>query len=136
MVAASSPCPTFLCLIFSIQLNDLFAWCIISYFGSFLLPEIFFSWMNPLMKLGYQRPLTEKDVWKLDAWDTTETLNTTYVLVFPFICWFHVLQFSLSKVVFIFFSPLICRFQRCWLEESRRPKPRLLRALNHCLGGR
>ncbi|EXC25626.1 ABC transporter C family member 1 [Morus notabilis] len=69
-----------------------------------IVSKIFFSWMNPLMKLGYQRPLTEKDVWKLDAWDTTETLNTT--------------------------------FQRCWLEESRKPKPRLLRALNHSLGGR
>lgn len=36
--------------------------------------KILFSWMNPLMKLGYRRPLTEKDVWKLDTWDQTETL--------------------------------------------------------------
>lgn len=66
--------------------------------------KILFSWMNPLMELGYKRPLTEKDVWKLDDWDRTETLNAT--------------------------------FQRCWLEESRKPKPWLLRALNSSLGGR
>lgn len=36
---------------------------------------VIFSWMNPLMQQGYKRPLTEKDVWKLDVWDRTETLN-------------------------------------------------------------
>ncbi|XP_060675528.1 ABC transporter C family member 2-like isoform X1 [Ziziphus jujuba] len=66
--------------------------------------KIFFSWMNPIMKLGYQRPVTEKDVWKLDDWDRTETLNA--------------------------------KFQRCWIEESRKPKPWLLRALNNSLGAR
>jgi ABC-type multidrug transport system fused ATPase/permease subunit len=66
--------------------------------------KITFSWINPLMRLGYNRPLTEKDVWKLDTWDQTETLNES--------------------------------FQRCWAEESRKPKPWLLRALNRSLGGR
>ncbi|XVF00518.1 hypothetical protein REPUB_Repub04eG0007900 [Reevesia pubescens] len=66
--------------------------------------KIFFSWMSPLMKQGYRRPITEKDVWKLDTWDQTETLNN--------------------------------KFQKCWAEESRRPKPWLLRALNSSLGGR
>ncbi|KAK6283230.1 hypothetical protein POUND7_017055 [Theobroma cacao] len=66
--------------------------------------KIFFSWMSPLMKQGYKRPITEKDVWKLDTWDRTETLNN--------------------------------KFQKCWAEESRRPKPWLLRALNSSLGGR
>ncbi|CAL5411680.1 unnamed protein product [Camellia sinensis] len=37
-----------------------------------------FAWMNPLMHLGFQRPLTEKDVWKLDTWDRTETLNSKF----------------------------------------------------------
>ncbi|KAL7243212.1 hypothetical protein ACSBR1_015596 [Camellia fascicularis] len=37
-----------------------------------------FAWMNPLMHLGFKRPLTEKDVWKLDAWDRTETLNSKF----------------------------------------------------------
>ncbi|KAL8091087.1 hypothetical protein AgCh_040262 [Apium graveolens] len=69
-----------------------------------LLSNIIFSWMNPLMQLGYKRPLTEKDIWRLDTWDQTETLNN--------------------------------KFQRCWAEESRRPKPWLLRALNSSLGGR
>ncbi|CAA7062353.1 unnamed protein product [Microthlaspi erraticum] len=35
---------------------------------------IYFSWITPLMQLGYRKPLTEKDVWKLDKWDQTETL--------------------------------------------------------------
>ncbi|XP_050287870.1 ABC transporter C family member 2-like isoform X2 [Quercus robur] len=66
--------------------------------------KIFFSWMNPIMKLGYKRPLTEKDVWKLDYWERTETLHN--------------------------------KFQKCWAEESQKPKPWLLRALNYSLGGR
>ncbi|KAI4303677.1 hypothetical protein MLD38_039277 [Melastoma candidum] len=36
--------------------------------------KIYFGWMTPLMELGYKRPITEKDVWKLDTWDQTETL--------------------------------------------------------------
>ncbi|KAG5515913.1 hypothetical protein RHGRI_036827 [Rhododendron griersonianum] len=66
--------------------------------------KITFGWMNPLMQLGAKRPLTEKDVWKLDTWDRTETLNS--------------------------------KFQQCWAEESRRPKPWLLRALHRSLGRR
>ncbi|KAJ4837826.1 Multidrug resistance-associated protein 1 [Turnera subulata] len=54
--------------------------------GEYICPErhvniissIIFGWMNPLMKLGYKRPLTEKDVWKLDSWDRTETLNNRF----------------------------------------------------------
>ena len=26
------------------------------------------------MQKGFQKPLTEKDVWKLDTWDLTDTL--------------------------------------------------------------
>ncbi|KAL3628483.1 Multidrug resistance-associated protein 1 [Castilleja foliolosa] len=40
--------------------------------------KIIFSWMNPIMELGYKRPLMEKDVWKLDIWDRTETLNVSF----------------------------------------------------------
>nr|XP_034896795.1 ABC transporter C family member 2-like isoform X2 [Populus alba] len=69
-----------------------------------IISKIVFGWMSPLMKLGYRRPITEKDVWKLDTWDRTETLND--------------------------------RFQKCWAEELRKPKPWLLRALNSSLGGR
>ncbi|ESQ33830.1 hypothetical protein EUTSA_v10006558mg [Eutrema salsugineum] len=65
---------------------------------------IFFDWITPLMKLGYRKPITEKDVWQLDKWDETETLIKT--------------------------------FKRCWIEECRRSKPWLLRALNNSLGGR
>lgn len=80
--------------------------------GEYICPErhvnifskIFFGWMTPLMQQGYKRPITEKDVWKLDTWDQTETLYSS--------------------------------FQKCWLVESQRPKPWLLRALNNSLGGR
>nr|XP_043620654.1 ABC transporter C family member 2-like [Erigeron canadensis] len=43
-----------------------------------IISSIFFSWMDPLMHLGYKRPLTEKDIWKLDDWDKTETLNSKF----------------------------------------------------------
>lgn len=43
-----------------------------------IISNIFFGWMNPLMTLGYKRPLTEKDIWKLDTWDQTETLNSRF----------------------------------------------------------
>lgn len=69
-----------------------------------LFSKIFFTWMTPLMQLGYKRPITEKDVWKLDTWDDTETLYS--------------------------------KFQKCWLRESQKPKPWLLRALTFSLGGR
>ncbi|POO04131.1 hypothetical protein TorRG33x02_004350 [Trema orientale] len=66
--------------------------------------RIYFGWMTPLMQKGYRKPITEKDIWKLDTWDQTETL--------------------------------IKKFQGCWVEESKRSKPWLLRALNRSLGGR
>ncbi|KAJ9565724.1 hypothetical protein OSB04_001690 [Centaurea solstitialis] len=69
-----------------------------------IISNIFFGWMDPLMHLGYKRPLTEKDIWKLDTWDRTETLNS--------------------------------RFEKCWEEELRKPKPWLVRALHRSLGGR
>ncbi|KAK1281545.1 ABC transporter C family member 2 [Acorus calamus] len=69
-----------------------------------VISKIIFSWMTPLMQQGFKRPITEKDVWKLDSWDETETLNSS--------------------------------FQKCWLEETRKPKPWLLRALHKSLGGR
>uniref|UniRef100_A0A1D1Z5A5 ABC-type xenobiotic transporter n=2 Tax=Anthurium amnicola TaxID=1678845 RepID=A0A1D1Z5A5_9ARAE len=69
-----------------------------------IVSKIYFSWMTPLMEKGYRKPITEKDIWKLDTWDTTETLHRN--------------------------------FQKCWHEESRKPKPWLLRALNRSLGGR
>ncbi|KAL0305440.1 UNVERIFIED_CONTAM: ABC transporter C family member 2 [Sesamum radiatum] len=31
-----------------------------------------------IFSTGYRRPLTEKDVWKLDTWDRTETLNDSF----------------------------------------------------------
>ncbi|XP_048141042.1 ABC transporter C family member 12-like isoform X2 [Rhodamnia argentea] len=36
--------------------------------------RISFGWVTPLMQQGYKRPITEKDVWKLDYWDQTEML--------------------------------------------------------------
>ncbi|KAL0442459.1 UNVERIFIED_CONTAM: ABC transporter C family member 2 [Sesamum latifolium] len=40
--------------------------------------RIYFDWMTPLMQLGYRKPITEKDVWKLDSWDQTETLSRKF----------------------------------------------------------
>ncbi|KAG6581465.1 ABC transporter C family member 12, partial [Cucurbita argyrosperma subsp. sororia] len=36
--------------------------------------RIYFGWMTPLMKQGYRKPIAEKDVWRLDVSDRTETL--------------------------------------------------------------
>lgn len=69
-----------------------------------ILSRTSFGWMTPLLQLGYKKPITEKDVWKLDTWDQTEIL--------------------------------IEKFHRCWIEESQRSKPWLLRALNNSFGGR
>jgi hypothetical protein len=38
------------------------------------LAGILFSWMTPLMKLGYKRPIMNMDVWQLDDWDQTDVL--------------------------------------------------------------
>ncbi|KAL0556634.1 hypothetical protein IC582_005148 [Cucumis melo] len=43
-----------------------------------LFSKITFAWMDHIMKLGYKRPLTEKDFWKLDMWDRTETLYDNF----------------------------------------------------------
>ncbi|CAK9142859.1 unnamed protein product [Ilex paraguariensis] len=40
--------------------------------------RIYFGWMTPLMQQGYKKPITEKDVWKLDTWDQSETLNRKF----------------------------------------------------------
>ncbi|XP_057833257.2 ABC transporter C family member 2 [Cryptomeria japonica] len=40
--------------------------------------RIFFSWMTPLMREGYKRPVSDKDIWQLDTWDQTETLYNNF----------------------------------------------------------
>lgn len=49
--------------------------------------RIFFSWMTPLMQQGFKRPITDKDIWKLDSWDETETLYNRFQK-----CWNNELQ--------------------------------------------
>ncbi|KAB2051303.1 hypothetical protein ES319_A12G046600v1 [Gossypium barbadense] len=39
-----------------------------------IISRIFFRWITPLMQQGYKRPITERDVWKLDTWDQTKIL--------------------------------------------------------------
>ncbi|XP_057763901.1 ABC transporter C family member 12-like [Salvia miltiorrhiza] len=46
--------------------------------GANFFSAIYFDWMTPLMQQGYKRPITEKDVWKLDSWDQTETLSRKF----------------------------------------------------------
>ncbi|XP_049399177.1 ABC transporter C family member 12-like isoform X3 [Solanum stenotomum] len=43
-----------------------------------ILSRISFGWITPLLRQGYSRPITEKDVWKLDSWDKTETLSARF----------------------------------------------------------
>ncbi|CAI0410662.1 unnamed protein product [Linum tenue] len=43
---------------------------------------MYFGWMTPLMRQGFKKPINEKDVWKLDAWDQTETLIIKFLK-----CW-------------------------------------------------
>ncbi|XP_044496374.1 ABC transporter C family member 12-like isoform X2 [Mangifera indica] len=43
-----------------------------------ILSRIYFGWMTPLMQLGYKKPITENDVWKLDTWDRTEILTEKF----------------------------------------------------------
>ncbi|MCO5609267.1 hypothetical protein L7F22_063491 [Adiantum nelumboides] len=39
---------------------------------------ILFSWMTPLMKRGYERPLVDSDIWQLDEWDQTDVLYNDF----------------------------------------------------------
>ncbi|KAL2337305.1 hypothetical protein Fmac_011751 [Flemingia macrophylla] len=48
--------------------------------------RICFRWIIPLMKQGYRKPITEKDVWKLDNWDRTETLTEKFAIFLPACC--------------------------------------------------
>ncbi|XP_055802160.1 ABC transporter C family member 12-like isoform X4 [Solanum dulcamara] len=43
-----------------------------------ILSRISFGWITPLLRRGLNRPITEKDVWKLDSWDKTETLSARF----------------------------------------------------------
>ncbi|GKA84558.1 ABC transporter C family member 2 isoform X1, partial [Tanacetum coccineum] len=110
-----------------------------------IISSIFFSWMDPLMFLGYKRPLTEKDIWKLDDWDTTETLNSRHVIVSAYIFIFlSNMIYEIGNVNYSYALHLssiritssLFRFQMYWQEEVRKPKPWLLRALHRSLGGR
>ena len=90
------------------------------------------------MQQGYRKPLTEKDVWKLDTWDQTETLNRRLKLCFfysSFFCMKSYLLMLLNRYNIVLTSSGF-RFQVCWAEESQRSKPSLLRALNRALGER
>ena len=69
------------------------------------------------MKLGYNRLLTEKDVWKLDNWDRTETLNNMYVEFPDFFC-----IYALHRLLL-------------WDKNSQVEQNRLITLLN-CLGSR
>ncbi|XP_059280884.1 ABC transporter C family member 12-like isoform X2 [Lycium ferocissimum] len=43
-----------------------------------ILSRISFGWITPLLQRGYNRPITVKDVWKLDSWDQTEILSARF----------------------------------------------------------
>ncbi|CAL0302522.1 unnamed protein product [Lupinus luteus] len=54
-----------------------------------LFSRITFGWITPLMTQGYRKPITEKDVWKLDKLDEAETLTEKFQR-----CWMLELQSS------------------------------------------
>ncbi|XP_027190692.1 ABC transporter C family member 12-like [Cicer arietinum] len=58
------------------------------------LSRLSFGWITPLMKQGYRKPITEKDVWKLDKWDQTETLNEKFQW-----CWMSEFQSSNPRLL-------------------------------------
>ncbi|KAI5055599.1 hypothetical protein GOP47_0029120 [Adiantum capillus-veneris] len=43
-----------------------------------LFSRLFFTWMTPLMKHGFEKPVVEADIWQLDKWDQTEELYETF----------------------------------------------------------
>ncbi|KAL0552183.1 hypothetical protein IC582_011287 [Cucumis melo] len=67
--------------------------------------EMTFAWMNHIIKIGYKRPLTEKDVWKLDTWDQTETLFNWF--------WFGGLWKTGSDVSQFVGPVLLCKLLEC-----------------------
>jgi len=50
------------------------------------------------MKQGYRKPITEKDVWKLDKWDQTETLNEKYTFSF------HTVKFFIKSYILYIYN--------------------------------
>nr|XP_027190431.1 ABC transporter C family member 12-like isoform X3 [Cicer arietinum] len=70
-----------------------------------LLSRLSFGWITPLMKQGYRKPITEKDVWKLDKWDQTETLNEKFQK-----CWMSEFQSSNPWLLRAFNNSLGKRF--------------------------
>jgi ABC-type multidrug transport system fused ATPase/permease subunit len=45
---------------------------------SSIISFLLFEWMTPLMRLGYKRPIGDKDIWQLDNWDKTEILYSNF----------------------------------------------------------
>eukprot|EP00271_Cylindrocystis_brebissonii_P007833 TRINITY_DN2165_c0_g1_i1.p1 TRINITY_DN2165_c0_g1~~TRINITY_DN2165_c0_g1_i1.p1 ORF type:complete len:1709 (-),score=349.89 TRINITY_DN2165_c0_g1_i1:1265-6391(-) len=43
-----------------------------------ILSRITFQWMNPVMRLGHQRPLQDEDVWQLDPVDKSSTVSVKF----------------------------------------------------------
>ncbi|KAG6543930.1 hypothetical protein Mapa_014771 [Marchantia paleacea] len=40
--------------------------------------QLLFTWMTPVMKQGFIKPITDRDVWQLDDWDQTENLYAEF----------------------------------------------------------
>jgi hypothetical protein len=60
--------------------NNIYTWLFFYPCYPITLLGIFFAWMTPLMQQGYKRPITDKDIWKLDNWDGTETLHNLRII--------------------------------------------------------
>lgn len=43
-----------------------------------IITRLLFSWMTPLMEVGYKRPIGDQDIWQLAESDKTEPLYTNF----------------------------------------------------------
>jgi len=82
LVFLTTICSVFFVVFLFMQLNSLYPCEFITNMFSASCVGICFGWITPLMKQGYRKPVTEKDVWKLDKWDETETLAEKFVFCF------------------------------------------------------
>lgn len=71
--------------------------------------------MTPLMQQGFKRPITDKDIWKLDSWDETETLYNQYVLQ-PFLLkWETLVYADLNLIIF----PQVPKMLEQWASKTK-----------------
>ncbi|TFY67781.1 hypothetical protein EVJ58_g1400 [Rhodofomes roseus] len=112
-----------------------------------------YSWINPLMMLGYQRTLQATDLWKLDSSREAGTLGTRFDLawaarvqaaaewnarlaageVTPSL-WLHIKWFFVALLHLASFGETRRELKREWREGAGRREPNIAWALNDVFG--